>query len=284
MTPDTFKFIDEITSWCHDRGLEVLVEVHSYYRHQVEIARQVDYVYDFALPPLVLHALTAADPGPLLAWLQHRPRNAVTVLDTHDGIGVIDVGADPTDRARPGLLSPAQLDRLVEAIHVNSGGTSRRATGAAASNVDLYQVNCTFYDALSRDDDRYLLARALQFWTPGVPQVYYVGLLAGGNDMSLLARTGIGRDVNRHYYSPAEIDADLDRAVVQALCRLIRFRNSHPAFAGDPTWSGNSSTITMRWARGGDEAVLDADLATGSAEVTWTADGSRCRAPLAGLP
>ena len=208
----------------------------------------------------------------------------MTVLDTHDGIGVIDVGADPTDRARSGLLSPAQLDRLVEAIHVNSGGTSRRATGAAASNVDLYQVNCTFYDALSRDDDRYLLARALQFWTPGVPQVYYVGLLAGGNDMSLLARTGIGRDVNRHYYSPAEIDADLDRAVVQALGRLIRFRNSHSAFAGDPTWSGSSSTITMRWARGRDEAVLDADLATGSAEVTWTADGSRCRAPLAGLP
>jgi len=284
MTPDTFKFIDEITSWCHDRGLEVLVEVHSYYRHQVEIARQVDYVYDFALPPLVLHALTAADSGPLLTWLQHRPPNAVTVLDTHDGIGVIDVGADATDRARPGLLSPAQLDRLVEAIHVNSGGTSRRATGSAASNVDLYQVNCTFYDALSRDDDRYLLARALQFWTPGVPQVYYVGLLAGGNDMSLLARTGIGRDVNRHYYSPAEIDADLARPVVQALCRLIRFRNSHPAFAGDPTWSGSSSTITMRWARGGDEAVLDADLATGSAEVTWTADGSRRRAPLAGLP
>ena len=54
----------------------------------------------------------------------------------------------------------------------------RLATGAAAANVDLYQVNCTFYDALGRDDDRYLLARALQFWTPGIPQVYYVGLLA----------------------------------------------------------------------------------------------------------
>ena len=48
-------------------------------------------------------------------------------------------------------------------------------------------VNCTFYDALGRDDDRYLLARALQFWTPGIPQVYYVGLLAGTNDMDLLA-------------------------------------------------------------------------------------------------
>src|SRR5207344_2948353 len=130
----------------------------------VEIAQRVDQVYDFALPPLILHALTSADPEPLLAWMKIRPRNAVTVLDTHDGIGVIDVGADAQDRARPGLLTPAQIDRLVTTIHDNSGGTSRLATGAAASNVDLYQVNCTFYDALGRDDQRYLLARALQFW------------------------------------------------------------------------------------------------------------------------
>ena len=62
-------------------------------------------------------------------------------------------------------------------------------------------MNCTFYDALGRDDDRYLLARALQFWAPGIPQVYYVGLLAGHNDMDLLARTGAGRDINRHFYT-----------------------------------------------------------------------------------
>jgi sucrose phosphorylase len=283
MTPDTFKFIAEVTAWCHDRGLEVLVEVHSYYLHQVEIARQVDYVYDFALPPLILHALTAADAGPLLAWQGLRPANAVTVLDTHDGIGVIDVGPD-AGRTRPGLLSPEELDRLVEAIHAGSGGTSRQATGAAASNVDLYQVNCTFYDALGRDDDRYLLARALQFWTPGIPQVYYVGLLAGGNDMELLARTGVGRDVNRHYYTRAEIDADLARPVVRALCRLIRFRNEHPAFEGNLTCSGEGPGIVMSWARDNDEAVLRADLATGTAEVTWTENGARRHAPLAELP
>ena len=284
MTPETFKFIDEVTAWCRERDLEVLVEVHSYYLHQVEIARQVDYVYDFALPPLVLHALTAVDASPLLTWLQHRPANAVTVLDTHDGIGVIDVGPDATDRARPGLLGPGQLARLVEAIHANSGGTSRQATGAAAVNVDIYQVNCTFFDALGRDDARYLLARALQFWTPGIPQVYYVGLLAGGNDMDLLARTRVGRDVNRHYYTTAEIDTDLARPVVQALGRLIRFRNTHPAFEGDLTCSGGASSIVMTWACDDQEAVLDADLATGSAEVTWTEDGTRRHAPLASLP
>ena len=284
MNPETFKFIDEVSAWCHERDLDVLVEVHSHYLRQVEIAAQVDYVYDFALPPLVLHALTAADPGPLLTWLRRRPGNAVTVLDTHDGIGIIDVGPDVTDRSRPGLLSPAQLDQLVETIHANSGGTSRQATGAAASNVDLYQVNCTFYDALGRDDDRYLLARALQFWTPGIPQVYYVGLLAGVNDMDLLACSEIGRDVNRHYYTASEVHASLARPVVQALTRLIRFRNTHPAFDGDMTCFAGPSRITMKWAHGHDEAVLDADVATGQAQVTWTADRTRRRARLASLP
>lgn len=111
MTPETFDFIGEITEWSHDRGLSVLVEIHSHYQQQIEIAKKVDLVYDFALPPLVLHAITAADPGPLLAWMKIRPTNTVTVLDTHDGIGVIDVGADPADPSdRPGLLTPEQGD------------------------------------------------------------------------------------------------------------------------------------------------------------------------------
>ena len=45
------------------------------------------------------------------------------------------------------------------------------------------------------------MARAIQFFVPGIPQVYYVGLLAGTNDMELLARTKVGRDINRHYYT-----------------------------------------------------------------------------------
>jgi sucrose phosphorylase len=71
---------------------------------------------------------------------------------------------------------------------------------------------------------------------------------------------------------------------VQALCRLVRFRNSHPAFDGAMTCSGGASSIAMRWARGSDEAVLDADLTTGSAAVTWTENGTRRHAPLAELP
>lgn len=273
MTPETFAFIDEITRWCRDRGLEVLVEVHSYYRRQVEIAKQVDRVYDFAIPPLVLHTLSAGEVDPLLAWLKIRPTNAVTVLDTHDGIGVIDVGADPQDRTQAGLLTPVEIDRLVETIHHNSGDTSRHATGAAASNVDLYQVNCTFYDALGRDDARYLLARAVQFFTPGIPQVYYIGLLAGSNDMDLLGRTHVGRDVNRRYYTRDEVERELGRPVVSSLGRLIRFRNSHPAFGGEFSCEGGGSRLAMRWVAGAERAELVADVAAGSAGLTWTHGG-----------
>ncbi len=283
MTPETFRFIGEITGWCHQRGLSVLVEVHSYYRRQIEIAHQVDQVYDFALPPLVLHSLTTGDPAPLLAWMKVRPANAVTVLDTHDGIGIIDVGPDGNDRSRLGLLTPAQTDRLVTTIHRNSGGTSRLATGTAASNVDLYQVNCTFYDALGADDQRYLLARALQFWAPGTPQIYYAGLLAGRNDMELLHATGVGRDVNRHYYTAAAVNAELRRPVVQALFGLIRFRNSHPAFAGTFEISASGAHLHAAWTNGDHAAHLIAHLDTGQGLLRWTAPTGYCQAALTDL-
>lgn len=273
MTAETFAFIDEIAAWCRARGLEVLVEAHAYYRRQVEIAQRVDWVYDFAIPPLVLHALTAGDADPLLSWMRIRPVNAVTVLDTHDGIGVVDIGVDPLDHTKLGLLSPAQIDRLVETIHDNSAGASRRATGELASNVDLYQVNCTFYDALARDDARYLLARAIQLFAPGVPQIYYVGLLAGSNDLELLATTQVGRDVNRHRYTAEEVAAALQRPVVAALSRLIRLRNRHPAFGGQFSCDGGGIDFVARWELAGERVELVADVAAGQARLSWTEDG-----------
>jgi sucrose phosphorylase len=265
MTPETFAFIGEITGRARGLGMDVLVEVHSHFEQQVAIGSRVDRVYDFALPPLVLHGLFTGDVAPLRHWLAIRPNNAVTVLDTHDGIGVIDVGADQTGSGAAGLLGPAQISELVERIHDNSGGASRLATGAAASNLDLYQVNCTFYDALRGDDERYLLARLVQVFTPGIPQVYYVGLLAGHNDMDLLARTGVGRDVNRHHYSAAEIAEALDRPVVRRLGDIIRLRNTHPAFDGTLT-VGGTGELVMTWRNGEHEATLRADLGAGR----WT--------------
>ncbi len=269
MIPETFYFIAELTAKARALGIEVLVEIHSHYVKQIEIARKVDWVYDFALPPLVLHALFSGDSRPLARWLSISPRNAVTVLDTHDGIGVIDVGADANGNA--GLLSPSEIDSLVETIHKRSRGQSRQATGAAASNLDLYQVNCTFLDALGGRETEYLVARSLQFFAPGIPQVYYVGLLGGTNDMELLARTRVGRDINRHYYTTAEIDAALKLPLVQKQFELIRLRNTHPAFAGEcrieaPT----GSQIQIQWKRQNHWVKLLVDLSVPSASITGT--------------
>lgn len=275
MTPHTIDFIDELSDMCRERGVRTLVEVHSPYQNQIQIARKVDLVYDFALPPLVLYGLIAGDPHPLHRWLQVRPRNCVTVLDTHDGIGVVDVGADPEDRTREGLLTPEQIHDLVQNMHDNSGGTSRPAVGAAASNVHLYEVNCTYYDALARDDDAYLIARALQFFTPGIPQVYYVGLLAGTNDMELLARTNVGRDVNRQYYTSEQVKAEMQRPVVAALRRLIAFRSWHSAFDGEFTATVDGSEIVMAWRGENESTRLDADLATRTASLSWTENGAQ---------
>ena len=159
MTPKTFKLISRLREEGVKRGLEILIEVHSYYKKQVEIASKVDRVYDF-----------------------------------------------------------------------------------------LYQVNSTYYSALGCNDQHYLAARAVQFFLPGVPQVYYVGALAGRNDMELLRRTNNGRDINRHYYSTAEIDENLERPVVKALNALAKFRNELPAFDGGFRYEVDGDTsITFRW-------------------------------------
>lgn len=270
MIPETFDFIANLSRQAAALGIEVLVEIHSYYRRQIEIARRVDRVYDFALPPLVLHAIFNHTARYLKQWLEIAPRNAITVLDTHDGIGVIDIGADHSDpECHPGLIPVQELDALVEKIHTNSNGQSRLATGTAASNLDVYQVNCTYYDALGRRDSDYLLARAIQFFAPGIPQVYYVGLLAGENDMDLLSRTGIGRDINRHLYSLDEIHHAIQRPVVQSLFELIRFRNGHPAFQGSFSMPETpDSKITLRWDNGADWAMLEADFVSGSCSIS----------------
>lgn len=66
---------------------------------------------------------------------------------------------------------------------------------------------------------------------PGIPQVYYVGLLAGENDIALMEETKNGRNINRNYYGLEEIENEVKRPVVKNLLKLMKFRNEHPAFA-----------------------------------------------------
>lgn len=244
MLDQTFDYLDKLSAKANELGMETIAEIHSHYQTQVEVAKRVNMVYDFALPPLILHSLFTNNSDALVQWLEISPRNCLTVLDTHDGIGIIDAGP-MGDKA--GLLNGEQIDNLVETIHANSHDQSRQATGAAASNVDLYQVNCTYYNALGASDFDYLVARAIQFFAPGVPQVYYGGLFACENDMELLTSTNVGRDINRPYLDTEQISQSLAKPVVQGLLKLISIRNTHNAFNGEFSVAGSANECALKW-------------------------------------
>lgn len=265
MIPETYDFIALLAEKCRQRGITTLVEIHSHYQIQIEIAARVGRVYDFAIPPLVLHTIFTKSASALKKWLSISPRNCITVLDTHDGIGIIDVARDGNN---DGLISDSEVDQLVEKIHQKSGQTSREASGEGSSNLDIYQVNCTFYDALGRDDSDYLIARAIQFFAPGEPQVYYAGLLASDNDMTLFGQTGVGRDVNRPYYSSDALQKNMKRPVVRSLMGLMSVRNSATAFDGE--FSVDSSAeheLELSWHALNSTAKLHVDFDKSQAQI-----------------
>lgn len=268
MIDETFEFIAELTKSANKRNIEVLVEIHSYYKTQIEIAKKVDYVYDFALPVLVLDTIFNKNSQSIKKWLEISPKNVITVLDTHDGIGIVDVASEGDE---PGLIEDDVLDDIVNQMHINSKGNSLKATGAAASNLDLYQVNSTFYDALGGNDNDYLLARAIQFFVPGVPQVYYVGLLFGENDMDLLKNTNVGRDINRHYFTEDEINQLTKENKFEQLKRLMIFRNTNKAFNGEfsivPT---SNEMLILEWKNNNHWAQLKVDLNSKEFEINYS--------------
>ena len=249
--PEIWDLLEDIRSIVDPFGVSLLPEIHEHYSIQLKLAEKGYWVYDFALPMLVLYALYAGDGAPLAHWLQICPRNQFTTLDTHDGIGVVDA-AD--------LLTPEQLEQTQNHLYQHGANVKRKYSSAAYHNLDIYQINCTYYSALGNDDQAYLLARAIQFFAPGVPQVYYVGLLAGKNDVALMEQTKQGRDINRHYYTASEVSREVERPVVQNLLAMMRLRNQCPAFSGDcqVEWSG--PVLVIRRKNGESRAQLTANL------------------------
>jgi len=274
MLPETFEFIAALSEQAKARGMVCLVEIHGYHQTQIDIAKRCDMVYDFALPPLVLHTLFSRNADALKHWLDIAPRNCITVLDTHDGIGIVDA-ADY--QGQPGLLTDPELDSLVETIHANSKGSSKLATGNAANNVDLYQVNCSFYDALGQNDQQYLLARAIQLFCPGISQIYYAGLLAMPNDVELLQQSRVGRDIGRPYLTAAKVEQALQKPVVKALCQFISLRRSLPAFNGEFSQQLTEHDYQLQWHYQGHCAGLHIQLASLDATLHWQAAGEEAQ-------
>ena len=276
MLPETFEWIKTLRESAHELKMETLVELHAHYSTQIKLAACADWVYDFALPALVLHTLFSRNAQALKRWFAICPRNCINVLDTHDGIGVVDVAADSTDARKIGLITPAELGQLVETIHRNSEGVSRRTTGDRESNLDVYQVNCTYFDALGGNENDYLLARMIQFFAPGIPQVYYVGLLGGRNHVEQFLATGSGREINRGYYDLAKVRRELDKPMVKKLMGLIRLRNTHPAFSGALVLPDcQDHELSMRWKHQAHWAELQIDLNSRHFQLAFSCAGER---------
>lgn len=244
MTADTLAFVGQAAEIIRARGLRVLVEVHAHHSQQLAIAPLVDLVYDFALPPLLLHALGTGRTDRLAGWLGIRPANAVTVLDTHDGIGVIDAGPGA---GRPGLLSEEETAAVFARAADATGGHSTLASVTPTWASMPHQINATFFSVLGGDVRRMLLARAVQVFVPGEPQFYYVGLLGGLDDRDRFAATGQGREVNRHPYTRDELVQALGTPVARGQLALARLRR-HPVFDGAFSWSQpDQASLELVW-------------------------------------
>ncbi|WP_376740914.1 sucrose phosphorylase, partial [Clostridium neonatale] len=219
--PGVWNLLGQCDEVLKDYGALLLPEIHEHYSMQLKIAEKGYFVYDFALPMLLIHALYYGEGKYLKNWLEICPRKQFTTLDTHDGIGVVDV---------KDLLPDEEINKTKEDIFKFGANVKKIYNTSAYNNLDIYQINCTYYSALGDNDNAYLLARAIQFFAPGIPQVYYVGMLAGKNDLELLEETKVGRNINRYYYTKEEVEMEIKRPVVHKLLELMRFRNNHPAF------------------------------------------------------
>jgi len=260
--PEIYAFLDWIIEVADSFGLIVLPEVHDGYATHEKLATHGYRTYDFVLPGLLLHALETGSATRLRDHLDRSPERQFTMLDCHDGI--------PVRPDLDGILEPQDMLRLADLVKRQGGNVNRILSEAHADgDVDVHQLNCTYYSALDCDDDRYVAARAIQLFARGVPQIYYVGLLAGENDHRAVDESGEGRSINRHDYTTTEVETAVRRPVVQRVLDLVRLRNSEPAFSGRLDVSTvDPATLRLTWRLGDDVCELEVDLRSGGASIT----------------
>jgi sucrose phosphorylase len=200
---------------------------------------EAQMVYNFALPPLVLHAFQNENATKLTKWAATLEKVSDTAtyfnfLDSHDGIGVMAVKE---------ILSPEEIEMMALRIVENGGFISYKAEGDGREIP--YELNITWYSALNRDDSgesrkvqikRYLASRAIALVIMGVPGIYLHGLLGSKNDADAVLEEGHTRSINRKTISKKELIAALDDKssniyiVASGLTRLIQYRIKEKAF------------------------------------------------------
>ena len=264
--PGTWNYLDRIRNIADKYGISLLPEIHSKYEENIheELSEKGYLIYDFFFPGLVINAIESKQNTLLLSWIREiveKKFKTVNMLGCHDGIPVLDV---------KGLLNNGSIDELIETIK-NRGGRIKDLYGADGKKISYYQINATFFSALNNDTDKFLMARAIQMFTPGIPEIWYLDLFAGKNDYEAADKNG-HKEINRTNLTAMEIDAALNKSIVKDQLKLIKFRNNFPAFGFDSKLTIENTAanlIKLIWEKNGYKAYLSADLNTCKYEIYY---------------
>jgi sucrose phosphorylase len=263
--PGTWDLLGGIRALADKYGLTLLPEIHSKYKEKIheKLAEKGYMTYDFFLPGLIIDALETNRNEFLIKWIrdiQEKGIRVVNMLGCHDGIPLLDL---------KGLIADEQIQRLIDIV-VKRGGYVKDLHGK--KNI-YYQVNATYYSALGEDDTKLLLARAIQIFMPGKPQVWYLDLLAGKNDHAAVEKAGQAghKEINRTNLTLEQAYKGLEKNVVRRQLSLLRFRNSFPAFGFDAKLEildSKPQELKLRWENHGCAATLEANLKDYSCNIT----------------
>lgn len=198
-------------------------------------------VYQFGLPPLVLHALNRGNASFLTDWADDIPVlpegcSYLNFTASHDGIGV---------RPVEGILPEREVQDLIDSMHRFGGFVSMKANSDGTESP--YEINITLFDACMgtrRGVDhhqvpRFLCSQAIMLAMQGIPAVYIHSLTASPNDLDHVEQTGRTRSINRRIWDKNELEYLLGNPVTHqaevftTLTRMIRIRRDQKAFNPD---------------------------------------------------
>lgn len=279
--PGTWDYLDELKRIANTYELTLLPEIHSQYGtglHE-EVSAQDFPIYDFFLPGLAIHAIERGTGKYLLHWLNEiieKDIKTVNMLGCHDGIPVLDLnGIEDSNGGREGLLSKEELEFIIDTI-LERGGRVKNLYGPDGKKIAYYQVNATFYSALGENDQKLLMARAIQLFMPGIPQIWYLDLFAGKNDYEAADNAGTAghKEINRTTLTMDDIKEGLKKDVVKDQLKMIHLRNTSPAFNGHLTvHETNEHILHLTWKNDNCSASLEADLRNCNFTITHFQDG-----------
>ncbi|MFH4969442.1 glycosidase [Gaetbulibacter sp. M240] len=276
--PGTWDYLERIRRIADKHQLTLLPEIHAEYGVHLhdEVAQEGYQIYDFFLPGLMIHTLETKSGTAIKKWAQEiikKNYKTVNMLGCHDGIPVLDLkGKTLNGSYHEGLLEDKDIEAIMDVVMAR-GGRVKNLYDPSGKKISYYQVNATFFSALGEDPKKLLLARAIQLFMPGIPQIWYLDIFAGKNNYEAADQGGSGghKEINRTTLSLEDIQEGLKQDVVLNQLEIIRLRNTLNAFNGSldlPNVSDDQ--LVFSWTHGEDKAQLEVQLKDFSFKISYT--------------